>query len=151
MRFSTVTTLMTTLAALLGQYSLLRCKLTVDLTAFLWWYTRALTSISPLYDRVQVPRIEAACTALLMTTGFGIATVQACATELYARHLGVSLSEAFVPSSRWCYDFLRNIMHLSRRRVTGTRCSPGQSTKTRHFNLNSRASVRWLLVVSLDS
>ena len=49
---------MTTLAALLGQYSLLRCKLTVDLTAFLWWYTRALTSISPLYDRVQVPRIE---------------------------------------------------------------------------------------------
>ena len=56
--------------------------------------------------------MKAACTALLMTTGFGIATVQACATELYARHLGVSLSEAFVPSSRWCYDFLRNIMHL---------------------------------------
>ena len=64
-------------------------------------------------------------------TGFGIVTVQKLAAEIYAEELKCSFDEAFMPSERWCYDFMKVQMKLSRRRVTGVRVSPRESDSVR--------------------
>ena len=75
------------------------------------------------------------CNELQDVMGFGVAIVQAFASEIYSEELLVPLTQAWIPSLEWCYWFLDKKLGLVKRRVTGSKASPEQQEIQQRLHL----------------
>jgi hypothetical protein len=85
--------------------------------------------------------LEAAARELSSVVGFGPTIVQSLAADIYMAHMGLTEDQLdWMPSKRWVYWFMHQIMGLSVRRVTGHAVSEADLTRQNELHdLNLQA------------
>ena len=78
----------------------------------------ALTGRPCLFDTLWYPELMSMSTESLDNNGFGVETIQICATQIYSEKLSLSTEEAswYTTSDNWCYWFMWQKMGLSMRK-----------------------------------